>query len=234
MHSPTSTSAVRQMFDRIAPTYDLLNTVLSLGVHRLWERKAVALLPSSQQGSCLDLCTGTGALVPALAPKFARVVAADISPEMLGIGQKRWESVKNCEWVEADAQALPFADGQFNAVSISYGVRNLPDPARGLREMHRVTAAGAWLVVLEFGQPSNRVWREIFSLYSRFIIPLIGSVVSGNSEAYRYLPETSAAFPCGERFEELLRSAGWLPHRTLPLLGGIAFIYLAQRSELHY
>jgi demethylmenaquinone methyltransferase/2-methoxy-6-polyprenyl-1,4-benzoquinol methylase len=230
MHSPTSTSAVRQMFDRIAPTYDVLNTVLSLGVHRIWERKAVALLPSSPEGSCLDLCTGTGALVPALASKFAKVVAADISPEMLGIARKRWESLKNCEWREADAQALPFSEGQFNAVSVSYGVRNLPDPALGLREMCRVTAPGGWLVVLEFGQPSNAVWRKIFSLYSRFVIPLIGRVVSGSTEAYRYLPETSAAFPCGERFEELLLSAGWKPERTLPLLGGIAFLYLAQRS----
>lgn len=218
------------MFDSIASTYDVLNTVLSAGLHRVWERKLVASLPLERWGVCLDLCTGTGALVPRLAARFDKVVGADISPEMLAVGKKRWAALANCEWREVDAQAMPFSDSVFDAITVAYGVRNLPDPERGLREMLRVCADGGYLAVLEFGQPRNRIWRALFSFYSNTIIPFVGGLISGQRRAYQYLPKTSAKFPCGRAFEEMMIRVGWKPERTIALCGGVAFIYLGRKQ----
>ncbi len=220
------------MFDRIAPTYDLLNTVLSVGLHKVWEKRLVASLKGCGDDVCLDLCTGTGALIPRLAQRFERVVGADISPEMLAVGRKRWQSVTTCEWIEADAQAMPFADASFDAITVAYGVRNLPDPSRGLREMWRVCREGGCLAVLEFGQPSNRLWRALFSFYSNTIIPFVGGLISGQRRAYQYLPTTSANFPCGRAFEDLMTGAGWEVERTISLCGGVAFIYRGRKGRV--
>jgi len=217
------------MFDAIAPTYDLLNSVLSGGLHRLWERRLVKSLPVVANGRCLDLCAGTGALVPRLAPRYREVVAADISPKMLAVGQKRWAGLRNVTWVEADAQALPFDDGSFDVVSIAYGVRNLPRLDLGLREVSRVLVAGGRVAILEFGQPTNKVWRALFSWYSRIIIPRIGGWLSGDRGAYEYLPTTAAAFPCGEAFENVARASGLTPEETFPLMGGVAYLYVARK-----
>jgi demethylmenaquinone methyltransferase/2-methoxy-6-polyprenyl-1,4-benzoquinol methylase len=151
---------------------------------------------------------------------------------MLRVGYRRHELIKNCSWVEADAQAMAFADDSFEAVTISYGIRNLPDPKRGLSEALRVTKPGGELAVLEFGQPANRVWRAIFNLYGRYMIPAIGGIVSGSRAPYEYLPRTAAAFPCGQRFEQLLREVGWIPESSIALCGGVAFIYKARKGEV--
>lgn len=228
---PTSTSAVREMFNSIAPTYDLLNSVLSLGLHRVWEQKLVNALRGAPSGECADLCTGTGALVPRLAKRFAAVIAVDISPQMLTVGKARYRDLSVCEWIEADAQELPFVSNRFDAVTVSYGVRNLPDLAKGLFEAYRITKPGGQIAVLEFGQPGNPVWRYLFSLYGRYVIPLIGSLISGSRAPYEYLPKTAAAFPCGAQFEDALRASGWTPERSVPLCGGVAFLYLARKHE---
>jgi demethylmenaquinone methyltransferase/2-methoxy-6-polyprenyl-1,4-benzoquinol methylase len=219
------------MFNSIAPTYDLLNSVLSFGLHSLWEKRLVASLRGVPTGECADLCTGTGALVPRLAKRFATVAAVDISPQMLAVGKERYRELTACQWVEADAQELPFESNRFDAVTISYGVRNLPDLARGLSEAYRITKPGGELAVLEFGQPSNRVWRYLFSLYGRYGIPFIGSLISGSRAPYEYLPKTAAAFPCGAEFEGALRASGWTPTRAVPLCGGVAFLYVARKQE---
>jgi demethylmenaquinone methyltransferase/2-methoxy-6-polyprenyl-1,4-benzoquinol methylase len=229
MHSPTSTDDVKEMFNRISPTYDLLNALLSGGIHRQWAKKTVLAAPAIPDGECLDLCTGTGALVPALSKRYRKVVAADISPKMLELGVKNYPHITNCEWVEANALSLPFSDERFNVTTVAYGVRNWPNPEKGLQEVFRVTKPGGYISVLEFGQPSNPVWRWVFTQYSKIVIPLLGRIISGDSSAYTYLPETSAKFPCGARFEELLRKTGWSPVTTTSLMGGIAFTYLAKR-----
>jgi demethylmenaquinone methyltransferase/2-methoxy-6-polyprenyl-1,4-benzoquinol methylase len=229
--APSSTAAVRSMFDAIANTYDLLNSILSLGLHRIWEGRLVALLTAAPAGKSLDLCTGTGALVARLSEKFGSVVAADISPQMLRVGSARHASLQKCSWVEADAQAMPFADNTFDAVTISYGIRNLPDPTKGLSEALRVAKPGGELAVLEFGQPANRLWRMIFNLYGRYVIPTIGGIISGSRGPYEYLPRTASAFPCGQRFEALLREVGWVPERTVTLCGGVAFMYKARKVD---
>jgi len=230
-HKPSNTAQVRSMFDAIAPTYDLLNTVLSGGFHRLWEARLVGALPALPSGRALDLCTGTGALVPRLAPRYAEVVGADISPKMLAVAQERWKTIANATWLEADAQHLPFEGESFEVVTVSYGVRNLPDLGAGLREIRRVLNVGGRVGILEFGTPRNRLWRSVFSFYSRFVIPLVGGVLSGERGAYEYLPKTAAAFPYGAAFEELLRTSGLRPITATPLMGGVAYLYIAERFE---
>jgi demethylmenaquinone methyltransferase/2-methoxy-6-polyprenyl-1,4-benzoquinol methylase len=217
------------MFDAIAPTYDLLNTVLSGGFHRRWERLLVGSLPGNPDGRCLDLCTGTGALVPKLSARYAEVVGADISPQMLEVARTRFARSSNVTLVEADAQNLPFDGGAFDVATVAYGVRNLPDLNAGLSEIRRVLKIGGQVGILEFGTPRNAVWRAIFSFYSRYIIPMVGGLLSGERDAYEYLPKTAAAFPCGAEFETLLTQAGLTPQTTIPLMGGIAFIYIAEK-----
>jgi demethylmenaquinone methyltransferase/2-methoxy-6-polyprenyl-1,4-benzoquinol methylase len=228
---PTSTARVRSMFDAIAGRYDFLNTVLSGGMHRVWEQRLVSSVPAMAAGVCLDLCTGTGALVPRLAPRYSRVEGIDISPQMLERARVRWRTIQNVSWSEGDAQALQCNDETFDVVTVAYGVRNWPDRARGLREITRVLKVNGYVGILEFGQPANPVWRFVFNFYSTTIIPWIGGLVSGNREAYEYLPKTSAAFPCGAAFEELLADAGLEPVTTSSLLGGVAFIYVAQKRS---
>ena len=229
-HRPADTRQVRSMFDAIAPTYDLLNSVLSGGMHRIWERALVGSVPTSPTGRCLDLCTGTGALVPRLTRKFQTVVGADISPRMLQVARSRFESLPQVEWVEADAQRLPFDDASFDCVTVSYGIRNVPNLELGLSEMRRVVKPGGTIAILEFGTPRNPLWRWLFSMYSTYVIPFVGGALSGQRGAYEYLPTTAAAFPCGDVFEGLLVNAGFVPCVTRRLMGGIAYIYVAKRS----
>lgn len=218
------------MFDRIAPTYDALNRVLSFGLNWLWEGKLISYLPRDPDATFLDLCSGTGALVQRLRRRCGRVVAADISPQMIAVGKRRLTHLTGCDWVEADAQALPFADSSFDAVSIAYGIRNVPDRIRALKEALRVCKPGATLAILEFGQARNSIWRAAVGWYSRIVIPLVGGLISGDRSAYEYLPKTSAAFPCGPLFEDLLRQAGWVPLLTRSLSGGVAFMYVARKT----
>lgn len=226
---PVSVGDVRNMFDKIAPTYDKLNGVLSLGINRLWERRLVRNLPKVPSGLCLDVCTGTGALVPRLSPHYRGVVAVDISTEMLSRGRKRCQDLPQTAWIESDAQDMPFADDSFDVISVSYGVRNLPSPETGLREMWRVCLPGGTIGVLEFGQPTNKVWSRLYQWYSKNVIPRVGAFISGDGGAYQYLPRTAAAFPCGVDFEALLTQTGWIPRKTISLCGGIAFIYIADK-----
>ena len=226
---PVSVGDVRSMFDKIAPTYDKLNGVLSLGINRLWERRLVRNLPRVGGGLVLDVCTGTGALVPRLAPHFRGVVAVDISKEMLSRGRKRCQDIPQTAWIESDAQDMPFADGSFEVISVSYGIRNIPSPEKGLREMYRVCLPGGTIGVLEFGQPTNKYLSKLYQWYSKNVIPRVGAYISGDDGAYQYLPRTAAAFPCGAEFEDLLKTTGWIPRKTISLCGGIAFIYIAEK-----
>ena len=228
--SPVSTASVRSMFDGIAHRYDLLNTVISCGMHRVWERSLVRALEAVPSGRCLDLCTGTGALVPHLAPRYREVVGVDISPQMLQVARNRWSSIANVTWIEGDAQKLSFTQCEFDVATVAYGVRNWPDVFGGLAEVYRVLKPGGSLAILEFGQPKNRVWKSCFGLYSRWIIPAIGGIISGHRAPYEYLPRTAAAFPCGDAFVSVLKDVGFLRVQQRSLMGGIAFIYVASKG----
>lgn len=223
---------VCRLFASVAPKYDLVNSVLSFGIHHYWRFRALRMFSPKNSGVVLDLCTGTGALVPALVRRFKEVVAADFCKPMLEKGKERYRSstwADRVHWTEADAMSLPFEDAAFDAVTVAFGVRNFEDLARGLSEIKRVLKPQGRLVVLEFGQPDLPVWRGIYQFYSRWILPRVGGWLSGDPAAYKYLPETSANFPCGEDFSRYLTAAGLLPVRHLSMTGGVCHAYAAVR-----
>jgi demethylmenaquinone methyltransferase/2-methoxy-6-polyprenyl-1,4-benzoquinol methylase len=226
---PESSDKVRSMFDSIAKRYDLLNTLLSCGTHKIWEKKLVNSLPTEPNEECLDLCTGTGALIPHLRRRFKRVIGVDISPGMLAIAKSRFGGCADVELFEGDAQHLNFSDASFDAVTVAYGVRNWPDFKLGLQEVCRVLKPGRSAAILEFGQPGRGIWASCFGFYSRHIIPALGGLISGERAPYEYLPKTASAFPCGDPFIEVLRGCGFSSATAKPLFGGVAFIYVATR-----
>lgn len=217
------------MFDSIAGRYDLLNIVLSGGWHKIWESVLVRELPRDPDGKCLDLCTGTGALIPHLAQRYREVVGVDISSEMLSVARKRWGHLGNVVLCEGDALDLAYADSEFDAVTIAYGVRNWPDFSKGLSEVYRVVRPGGSVAILEFGQPRNPIWRRLFGLYSRYVIPALGGLISGTRAPYQYLPKTAASFPCGDEFVSVLKQIGFSNVHQRSLLGGVAYIYIAAK-----
>lgn len=221
---------VREMFASIARRYDAANEVLSLGVHRGWRRAAVRLSGVLPGDRVLDCATGTGDL--ALAFKRAvgpsgEVVGTDFCAEMLASAPAKAERAGlPVRFEVADALALPYADASFDVASIGFGIRNVDDPMRCLREMARVVRPGGRVVVLEFGQPRGP-FGALFRAYSRQVMPAIGGLLTGNRAAYEYLPRTAAAFPAGDQFLALMDQAGAFAQRSAsPLLAGTAYVYV--------
>lgn len=221
---------VRSMFASIAPRYDAANEVLSLGVHRGWRRKAVRLAQAGPGQRVLDCASGTGDL----ALEFKRAVGAsgevigtDFCAEMLQVApEKARRAGLAVEFAVADVLALPYPDGGFDVSSIAFGIRNVDDPVRCLREMARVVKPGGRVVVLEFGQPRGP-FGALFRFYSRTVMPFVGGLLTGNRAAYEYLPRTAAKFPAGERFLALMREAGCFSSTEAhPLTFGTAFVYV--------
>jgi len=222
-------SRVSGMFDEVAPAYDRTNAVLSVGNDALWRvatTRAVAPRPGER---ILDLAAGTGTSSVALARAGAEVVAADFSPGMIAEGRRRHGHVRNVSFVEADATALPFADAEFDAATISFGLRNVNDPRRALREMLRVVKPGGRLVVCEFSHPPSRLVASAYRLYSDRVLPLVARVVSSNAAAYDYLDESIRAWPDQRALAAWIREAGWtdVAHRDLTL--GIVALHRARR-----
>ncbi len=220
---------IARMFDRIAPTYDLLNHLLSAGVDRAWRRRAVAALAPGSHDRVLDVCTGTGDLALALLDAGAGTVeGCDFSEAM--IGRARAKAGERVRFRVADALHLPYEDGAFDAVAVAFGVRNFSDLGRGLGELARVLGPGGRLMVLEFSRPPNPLLRGAYETYSMLVLPLVGNLVSGGSDnAYAYLPRSVRAFPGTEAFSRRLLAAGFASVRVERLTGGIAAIHLATR-----
>jgi demethylmenaquinone methyltransferase/2-methoxy-6-polyprenyl-1,4-benzoquinol methylase len=221
---------VKEMFSAIAPTYDAINGVLSFGVHHRWRAKAVALSGARAGQQVLDCATGTGDL--ALAFKRAvgttgRVVGTDFCPEMMVTAPgKAARANLPVTFEVADATALPYADGAFDVAAIAFGIRNVDDPLRCLRELSRVVKPGGKVVVVEFGQPTG-LFGLLYRFYSKVLMPFIGGLLSGNRRAYQYLPRTAAAFPAGDRFLALMDEAKTFTDRAAhPLTLGTAFVYV--------
>jgi len=223
---------VQAMFARIAPRYDAANDILSFGMHRLWRRRVVQLTQARPGQSVLDCATGTGDL--ALAFKAAvgaqgRVIGTDFCAPMLASAPaKARRAHLDVTFEVADVLALPYADHSFDIASIAFGIRNVDSPAQCLREMARVVRPGGRVAVLEFGQPVG--WfRFPYAVYSRFVMPFLGGLLTGDRAAYEYLPRTAAAFPSRERFLALMDSVGvFSSARFVPLTLGIAFLYLGE------
>jgi len=218
------------MFSAIAPRYDVANTVLSLGVHGRWREKAVRLSGASPGQAALDCATGTGDLALALKRAVGpsgRVVGTDFCREMLAEAPRKAERQGlEVELQVADALALPYPDGLFDVATIGFGIRNVDDPVRCLREMARVVRPGGRVVVLEFGQPRG-AFGALFRLYSRTVMPALGGLIAGNRAAYEYLPRTAASFPAGDRFLALMDEAGAFSARSAhPFTFGVAYAYV--------
>ncbi|MFL5343433.1 MAG: bifunctional demethylmenaquinone methyltransferase/2-methoxy-6-polyprenyl-1,4-benzoquinol methylase UbiE [Hyalangium sp.] len=221
---------VRQMFSSIATRYDVTNEVLSLGIHRLWRRAAVRYSAAKEGDRVLDCATGTGDLALAFKRKVGasgQVVGTDFCAEMLqSAPAKASEAGLVVDFQVADAMALPFAEASFDVASIAFGIRNVDDPVKCLKEMARVVKPGGRVVVLEFGQPEG-AFGALFRFYSKTIMPAIGGLLTGNRAAYEYLPRTAAAFPAGERFLALMDQTGAYRERVAhPMTFGTSYVYV--------
>ncbi len=226
---------VREMFSDIAPTYDRVNDVLSLGIHRGWRRKAVKLGAISPGDRVLDCATGTGdfaiELKRVVGPE-GHVTGTDFCPDMLKPAPAKAEAAGlEVEFQQADVLDLPFADDSYDAATIAFGIRNVDDPVRGLSEMGRVVRPGGRVIVLEFGQPTG-LFGLGYRIYSRYVMPFLGGLLSGNFNAYRYLPRTAAAFPAGTAFLELMNeSRVFSDTKAWPLFRGIAYVYVGTVAD---
>lgn len=214
------------MFDRIARRYDVVNTLLSLGTDGGWRRQAAAATRAGPGSRVLDVACGSGRLSAALARRGGRVVGLDFSREMLRIAVRDQPSL---DFVRGDALRLPFPDGTFDAVTIAFGLRNLADPAGGLREMLRILRRGGRAVVLEFVRPPSGPVGATYRAYLRHLLPRIGGLVSGDAAAYRYLSSTVDSYHRPEELVALARAAGWgepvyrgLMLGTVGLLSGVS------------
>lgn len=213
---------VASMFDAVARRYDITNTVMSLGQDRFWRRETRAALGIGPGERVLDLAAGTAVSTVELASSGAWCVAADFSVGMLAAGATR-----DVPKVAGDATRLPFADDVFDAVTISFGLRNVVDHVAGLREMARVTRPGGRLVVCEFSTPTNGVFATAYKEYLMQALPMMARAVSSNPDAYVYLAESIRAWPTQAQLAERIRDAGWEAVRWRNLTGGIVALHAA-------
>jgi demethylmenaquinone methyltransferase / 2-methoxy-6-polyprenyl-1,4-benzoquinol methylase len=220
---------VRSLFDAIAYRYDLLNHLLSGGVDLLWRRAAIEALKDVQPKNILDVATGTADLaIASLRLRPESVVGVDISEAMLAVGRQKITNKQLSHVItleSGEAEHLRFEDDTFDAAMVAFGARNFEHLRQGLSEMRRVVRPAGKIVVLEFSKPTLFPFKQLYFLYFRFVLPLIGSVVSKHSEAYQYLPDTVMQFPDGEKFLDVLRSCGFSAVTRMPMTFGIATVY---------
>ena len=232
---PEKARRVRAMFDEIAPSYDLLNHVLSLNIDKRWRSRVVRELATvlrARGASALDLCCGTGDLSLALREGYpnAEVTGLDFSREMLTRAHGKASEGRGIPFVQGDATSVPFADSTFDAVTIAFGLRNLSSVAAGLAEMRRLLKPGGRAIVLEFSRPVLPLFREAFGFYFAKVLPRIGGVVSGSRGAYSYLPASVKAFPDQRRLANLMSDAGFSGVRYSNLSAGIAALHIGDRT----
>jgi demethylmenaquinone methyltransferase / 2-methoxy-6-polyprenyl-1,4-benzoquinol methylase len=229
---------IRDNFDAIAPRYDLTNRVISLGVDRRWRRLAVRQLQGLPPGArVLDLACGTCDMAREIVRqrRADRVVGADLSRAMLALAARKRPGRSGrapgavIDLVNAPAEALPFKDGSFDAVTIAFGIRNVPDFPLGLREMRRVLRCGGRAVILEFAAPPRRLLWRMYNYYFFHVLPRIGGLLTGREAAYRYLTRSVAGFPEAGDFREAMREAGFEHVASRPLNGGIVCVHTGRR-----
>jgi demethylmenaquinone methyltransferase/2-methoxy-6-polyprenyl-1,4-benzoquinol methylase len=228
-------SRVRAVFDSVADNYDLMNDLMSAGVHRIWKRFTLSLA-NLHPGQCaLDVAGGTGDLAAGLAKQVGErglVVLTDINEAMLQRGRDRLTNqgqVANVAFAVANAEALPFADARFDCVTIGFGLRNVTDKARALASMRRVLRPGGQLLVLEFSQPVAPGLKPLYDLYSFRVLPLLGKLVARDSASYRYLAESIRMHPDQEKLLDMMRAAGLEDCRYHNLSGGIVAVHRGYR-----
>jgi len=224
---------VAEMFDNISPKYDLLNHLLSGGVDIYWRKRAIKLLKKRQPKVILDIASGTGDFaIEALSLNPEKVIGVDISEGMLAVGREKIKKLGKQDIItlqSGDSESLSFADNYFDAVIVSFGVRNFQNLLAGLTEMNRVMKSDGMCVVVEFSKPKSFPFKQFYNFYFKYILPLIGKTVSKDSSAYTYLPESVQAFPDGENFLEIYKKAGFKNTKCIPLTFGICTIYTGQK-----
>ena len=221
---------VATMFNNVAGTYDFLNHFFSVGIDKLWRRKLVNLIGESNPKIILDVATGTADLAIAetkLHPE--KIIGVDISEKMLEVGKEKTKNYPNIELALGDSEHLQFEDHTFDAVSVSFGVRNFENIPAGLSEMRRVLKTGGKVFILEFSKPKNWLVRKLYYFYFCNVLPFIGKMISKDSNAYTYLPESVRLFPDGVQFVELLRQAGYKNIICKTLTFGISTIYIGEK-----
>ena len=229
-------SRIAGMFDSIAPRYDLLNRVLSLGLDQRWRQRGVSELSLREGSRILDLCTGTADLALAVLsrqPK-ASVVGVDFSGAMLERGLEKVRSaglIHQIHLVRGDATRIPLPDATCDGATIGFGIRNVAQPERALGELSRVLRPGARLAILEFGQPRIPGIRTLYSWYFRYVLPAIGRRVSHHGSAYSYLPASVGTFPPPDEFARTIESHGFVKVQAVPLTLGIVYLYTAERNS---
>lgn len=230
-------ATVSSMFDSIAFRYDYLNHLLSFGTDRRWRKTAVSLIAGKYiNPEILDVATGTGDLAMAamkLAP--AHITGIDLSVKMLEIGREKIRKNGLSEIIDlrpGDSEIMSFSDNTFDITMVAFGIRNFPDPLKGLTEMHRVLKPGGTIMVLEFSKPGRSLFKQIYSFYFLFILPVVGRIFSKNGEAYSYLPQSVMQFPDNERFMELLEKAGFTGINQRKLTGGVVSIYTGLKLRM--
>jgi demethylmenaquinone methyltransferase/2-methoxy-6-polyprenyl-1,4-benzoquinol methylase len=233
-------ATIRRMFNNIAPSYDLLNHLLSCNVDHYWRRRTTKLVPprvDSAVAPILDLCTGTGDLALAYdraARGQVRIVGADFCHEMLVRAEAKVRGRKahnRIRFLEADAQHLPFASDLFQITTVAFGLRNVTDTDRGIAEMVRVTKPGGRVAILEFSQPRGFLFGRLYRFYFRQILPRIGQMISrSKNNAYRYLPESVMQFPDGEALAARLRGHGLIDVQWHAMTFGIATLYVGTKK----
>jgi len=224
---------VAQMFDNISGNYDLLNHLLSLNIDKAWRKKAVSLLKPYNPQRLLDVATGTGDFAVELMKLGPdEIKGIDISAGMLEVGRQKMVKRKLDNVIDlqlGDAENLPFEDETFDGITVAFGVRNFENLVAGLTDMKRVLRTGYPVAVLEFSKPRTFPMKQLYNFYFKYILPNIGKLISKDSRAYTYLPESVSAFPEGKDFVNILNSVGYKNIREYRLTFGIATIYLAEK-----
>ncbi len=224
---------VAKMFNNISGRYDFLNHFLSAGIDVVWRRKAIKLLQERQPKNILDVATGTGDFaIEALQLKPEKIIGVDISDGMLTVGRKKMLTKGYSDIIQlihGDSENLPFEENKFDAAIVAFGVRNFENLEKGLSEIIRVLKPGGKLVVLEFSKPTRFPFKQVYTLYFKAILPLIGRIVSKDKSAYTYLPASVDAFPDGSKFTTILTKVGFNNTTCKPLTFGISSLYTGSK-----
>ena len=225
---------VAKMFDNISENYDGLNRVISLGIDMKWRKKVVALVAEKNPETILDIATGTGDLVIMMSNTSAKkIIGLDISAGMLEVGKQKIEAKKLTEKIEmvlGDSENMPYPDNYFDAITVSFGIRNFETLEKGLAEIYRVLKPNGIFVILETSVPTKFPFKQGYAFYTKYILPIIGKVFSKDNDAYGYLSESAANFPFGETLNNILRKISFIECKAMPQTMGVATIYTATKK----
>ena len=231
LNQTKSRASIQRMFDEVAPTYDFLNHLLSLGIDNYWRAKATSMAKKLLAGNAapriLDVATGTGDLADSMAKiPGAKVTALDLSPEMLAIAKKKYPQIT---FIEGYAEKLPFLNASFDVVSAGFGVRNFEDLKKGMQEFHRVLKPGGHVFIIEPMIPRNGVMKKLYLVYFKKVLPKIAGLFSKSTFAYDYLPHSVEQFPQTQAFTAILKKTGFRSAEFFPMTFETSILYIAQK-----